>query len=85
MEDDELLRHIIFDLHALEIIKIKITPSKLRVYKCKTKYIYCPICCTYIQSNEFVRDLNCHQFHKKCIDKWLKFNTTCPMCRKIVK
>ncbi len=85
MDDDELLRHIIFDLHAIEIIKFKLTYPKIRYYKCKTKKIYCAICHVHILPNEFVRDLNCHRFHKKCVDKWLKFNKTCPMCRKIIK
>jgi len=22
-----------------------------------------------------------HEFHSKCVDKWLKTNRTCPICR----
>ena len=32
---------------------------------------------------EFKRELPIckHYFHKKCIDKWLKKNASCPICR----
>lgn len=26
-----------------------------------------------------------HQFHRKCINKWLEKQNKCPFCRKIVK
>lgn len=26
--------------------------------------------------------LNRHEYHKKCIDPWLKLKRTCPMCKK---
>ena len=26
-----------------------------------------------------------HYFHKKCIDKWLKKNASCPICRNKIK
>ena len=43
----------------------------------------CPICHESFKLNEFQRTLTCnHVFHKKCIDKWLKDNLNCPMCRK---
>lgn len=42
----------------------------------------CAICqCDYIE-HEHVRVLKCnHMYHKKCIDKWLSFKDSCPVCR----
>lgn len=44
----------------------------------------CGICLCEINEREFVRKLSIcnHYFHKKCIDKWLKKNICCPMCRR---
>ena len=43
----------------------------------------CLICMEKYKIQEFKRLLpNCkHCFHKKCIDKWLKKNASCPVCR----
>jgi hypothetical protein len=42
----------------------------------------CSICQDEYQIKEYKRELSCgHLFHKKCIDKWLKTNLTCPFCR----
>ena len=43
----------------------------------------CLICMDNYKVGEFVRNLsNCnHCYHKKCIDKWLKKNGSCPICR----
>jgi hypothetical protein len=43
----------------------------------------CLICMEKYKIQEFKRLLpNCkHCFHKKCIDKWLKKNASCPICR----
>jgi hypothetical protein len=38
----------------------------------------CSIC--YDTKSNCVSDCN-HQFHKSCIDIWLKTNNTCPLCR----
>ncbi|KAL2517632.1 RING/U-box superfamily protein [Abeliophyllum distichum] len=43
------------------------------------------ICCIclakYLNSDE-LRELPCsHLFHKECVDKWLKINATCPLCK----
>lgn len=49
----------------------------------------CAVCYEKIQTNVYLRKLICnHEFHKKCIDKWLftqfkqnKKDFTCPICR----
>ena len=53
----------------------------------------CAICYEKIQKNVYIRKLICnHEFHKKCIDKWLftqfkQHNNvfTCPICRQSCK
>ena len=42
----------------------------------------CSICCDTYKCGEYKRELPCsHVFHKKCIDKWLCGNDSCPICR----
>lgn len=43
----------------------------------------CPICLETFQSKKYKRVVTCcnNIFHKKCLDKWLKKNSTCPACR----
>eukprot|EP01083_Nonionella_stella_P072025 193916_1 len=42
----------------------------------------CAVCCDKIKSGEVVRTLPClHQYHCKCVDKWLAEHGTCPTCR----
>lgn len=43
----------------------------------------CYICFHKFEKGKFKRHLpNCkHFYHKKCIDKWLKINARCPICR----
>jgi len=43
----------------------------------------CFICMEKYNINEYKRILPLckHYFHKKCIDKWLKKNASCPICR----
>lgn len=46
----------------------------------------CLICLEKYREKELYRELpKCkHYFHKKCIDKWLKSNAVCPICRNIL-
>ena len=46
----------------------------------------CLICIENYVEGQFKRCLpKCkHTFHKKCIDKWLKKNASCPVCRDIL-
>ena len=42
----------------------------------------CSICIDEINKNKITLK-NCnHTFHKKCIDSWLKKNSSCPICRQ---
>ncbi|KAG8381880.1 hypothetical protein BUALT_Bualt05G0018800 [Buddleja alternifolia] len=42
----------------------------------------CCICLTPYVNNDELRELPCsHFFHKECVDKWLKINATCPLCK----
>ncbi|XP_041367178.1 uncharacterized protein LOC121381866 [Gigantopelta aegis] len=46
----------------------------------------CLICMCEYKEGECQRILNCfHEFHAKCIDKWLKSSATCPVCRVDVR
>ena len=42
----------------------------------------CVICMCDFGTRQILRVLPCsHEFHAKCVDKWLKTNRTCPICR----
>jgi len=42
----------------------------------------CVVCMCDFECRQVVRVLPCaHEFHSKCVDKWLKSNRTCPICR----
>ncbi|XP_067936357.1 RING finger protein 44-like [Watersipora subatra] len=42
----------------------------------------CVVCMCDFESRQMLRVLPCsHEFHSKCVDKWLKSNRTCPICR----
>ncbi|GAU91284.1 hypothetical protein RvY_03569-2 [Ramazzottius varieornatus] len=44
--------------------------------------VSCVICISDFEPKQSLRQLPCsHEFHSKCIDKWLKSNRTCPICR----
>lgn len=43
----------------------------------------CCICLSEYKIKEYKRELTCgHIFHKRCCDRWLKKNNTCPICRE---
>ncbi|KAA8525346.1 hypothetical protein F0562_007236 [Nyssa sinensis] len=42
----------------------------------------CCICLAKYGNNDELRELPCsHFFHKECVDKWLKINALCPLCK----
>ncbi|KAJ8751717.1 hypothetical protein K2173_025888 [Erythroxylum novogranatense] len=45
----------------------------------------CCICLAKYVNNDELRELPCsHFFHKECVDKWLKINASCPLCKNEV-
>jgi len=43
----------------------------------------CVICLSKFELKSKIRPLSCnHAFHAKCVDKWLRANRTCPICRR---
>jgi len=43
----------------------------------------CVICLSKFELKTKIRPLPCnHAFHAKCVDKWLRANRTCPICRR---
>ncbi|KAK4343460.1 hypothetical protein RND71_036554 [Anisodus tanguticus] len=42
----------------------------------------CCICLAKYEDNNELRELPCsHFFHTQCVDKWLKINASCPLCK----
>ena len=42
----------------------------------------CVICMEPMKKNTLARTLPCmHAFHSRCVDKWLKSNNSCPICK----
>lgn len=42
----------------------------------------CCICLAKYANNDELRELPCSHFlHKECVDKWLKINASCPLCK----
>ncbi|XP_057968136.1 E3 ubiquitin-protein ligase At1g63170 [Malania oleifera] len=45
----------------------------------------CCICLAKYADNDELRELPCfHFFHVECVDKWLKINALCPLCKCVV-
>lgn len=42
----------------------------------------CSICCDVFQESDCLRVLPCkHRYHVACVDRWLRSNCTCPLCK----
>ncbi|CAN4095274.1 unnamed protein product [Withania somnifera] len=61
--------------------------SDVKALKLGKSILECAVCLNEFQDEETLRLLpNCnHVFHPECIDAWLAFRTTCPVCRTNLK
>lgn len=76
--DDDILHDL-----GLEKVSFKELVPKYEKVKYTNEENHCPICHMSYIKGEYKRKLNCnHEFHKKCLDKWLKDVLNCPICRK---
>ena len=50
--------------------------------RCLKRVQVCCICLAKYADNDLLRELPCtHFFHIECVDKWLKINASCPLCK----
>ncbi len=65
-----------------------IIKMKTYIYKNEKENISgtkCSICIEDFLDESILKILNCrHSFHTNCIDGWLQYHASCPMCRKII-
>ncbi|XKL64357.1 hypothetical protein PGB90_004443 [Kerria lacca] len=88
MENYEALLHVAERLseekpRGLNKVEINQIPSfKFDTEKHHSDQTTCVVCMCDFEEQQILRDLPCsHMFHAKCVDKWLKTNRTCPICR----
>lgn len=75
------------EILGLERVSVNDIIPKQKVIKSDDPLIkeICVVCHEDYKCGEYKRSLNCgHIFHKKCIDKWLKTNLSCPYCRLLI-
>jgi hypothetical protein len=48
-----------------------------------SKQTACVICMSHFKNAQHIRVLPCqHEYHSKCIARWFKMNSSCPICRR---
>ncbi|KAM6926889.1 uncharacterized protein PEZ65_010337 [Lycodopsis pacificus] len=68
--------------HKLSRREIQMFPTKSFKMTNSGENTQCQICFCDYTDGEKLRMLPCfHDYHVQCIDRWLKENTTCPICR----
>ncbi|KAG7298614.1 hypothetical protein JYU34_018264 [Plutella xylostella] len=66
-------------LHRAEI---DLLPSYKYTQHADGEQSSCVVCMCEFEARQTLRVLPCaHEFHAKCVDKWLRSNRTCPICR----
>ncbi|XP_010882093.2 uncharacterized protein si:ch211-59o9.10 isoform X1 [Esox lucius] len=62
--------------------EIERLPTKIYDSAHSAGKIQCQICCSDYTEGELLRMLPClHDYHVQCIDRWIKENASCPICR----
>lgn len=86
LDSDDIINRLLNDTVQLIFSIKKDKENSLGSYKkisIKDTTETCPICLENFKEGLYKRSLNCnHTFHKKCIDKWLFKEESCPICRK---
>ncbi|XP_009785682.1 RING-H2 finger protein ATL11-like [Nicotiana tabacum] len=61
--------------------------SDVKALKIGKSILECAVCLNEFEDEDTLRLLPncCHVFHAECIDAWLAFRTTCPVCRANLK
>ncbi|XP_019256347.1 PREDICTED: RING-H2 finger protein ATL11-like [Nicotiana attenuata] len=61
--------------------------SDVKALKIGKSILECAVCLNEFDDEDTLRLLRncCHVFHPECIDAWLAFRTTCPVCRANLK
>jgi hypothetical protein len=90
----DMLLHVIEMLHVIRVSGESEGASQLEIDLLPTRKVAshadpgsCLICLSEFQAQESVRTLPCckthivHFFHQECVDKWLKGNRLCPVCK----
>ncbi|XP_055475369.1 E3 ubiquitin-protein ligase RLIM-like, partial [Psammomys obesus] len=68
--------------HPKGLTKQQINSLPVRDFCKYDKLNQCSICITRYKQGSKIRILPCaHEYHHKCIDRWLSDNSTCPICR----
>ncbi|XP_078484434.1 zinc finger (RING)-10 [Ciona intestinalis] len=69
-------------LRRMKTRKFRVDPRKQWTDDCSnTSEQLCAICLEVFNENEELRVIPCsHEFHKHCVDPWLKEKLTCPLC-----
>lgn len=81
----DYIQEIFNTIKKKELVKKELIKNKPYVYKkVNEKPKECLVCLNEFKPREKIRKLGCeHEFHKRCIDKWLtEGNPCCPLCRK---
>jgi len=69
-------------INKLPIWKFKVKPKHTHEVEVSCNQKSCCICLDDFEHDDCLRTLQClHFFHRKCIDKWLLKNRTCPICK----
>ncbi|PAA70067.1 hypothetical protein BOX15_Mlig007436g1, partial [Macrostomum lignano] len=60
----------------------RFVPGSQRRRRAATAGSSCVVCLADFEARQQLRGLACgHEFHARCVDRWLKQNRTCPICR----
>lgn len=78
------IQELIENIRKKERLKKDLYKDKPYVYTKEMGPVECTVCLGEFKPKQHIRKLQCeHEFHKKCIDKWLlQGNSCCPLCRK---